>query len=385
MRYPDPNPNPAHMRPAEIGTYPFSVSHGKPELSRVLYFRTPQRSPDDDDEIQTGAVDDDEIQTGAVDDDEIQTGAVKIQAGPFEITSSLCYGDSESGGDSAGANTQIEIKPIVLSTKEVINLNQKKENNDDNTKASTIKKIKNFFQRLCCVFFKTPTPIEPDPPSIVVSSLGATPPNSIVVSSLGATPPNSIVVSSLGATPPNSIVESPRGVSPAPIESPRGEYPGVSPAPELYLKASSSYPTSSDSLSGFEKIEMFDYLVNAVDINFDKLIDDENKVNCYNELLKEVSNDKADDFKRIYREEGPKNYFKKLIVKNQKINEKQGSGNDKIKIKLFNLINEKLKFDEDTDDKRIDIANFFIKGLILKKNDIINKINKAVGDKSVGR
>ena len=349
MRYPDPNPNPAHMRPAEIGTYPFSVSHGKPELSRVLYFRTPQRSPDDDDEIQTGAVD----------DDEIQTGAVKIQAGPFEITSSLCYGDSESGGDSAGANTQIEIKPIVLSTKEVINLNQKKENNDDNTKASTIKKIKNFFQRLCCVFFKTPTPIEPDPPSIVVSSLGA--------------------------TPPNSIVESPRGVSPAPIESPRGEYPGVSPAPELYLKASSSYPTSSDSLSGFEKIEMFDYLVNAVDINFDKLIDDENKVNCYNELLKEVSNDKADDFKRIYREEGPKNYFKKLIVKNQKINEKQGSGNDKIKIKLFNLINEKLKFDEDTDDKRIDIANFFIKGLILKKNDIINKINKAVGDKSVGR
>jgi len=364
MRHPDPNP--AHTAPDEIEIDSSSIPHRKPKLSLDFNGRIPQSSPDDENVINTN------------DENKIETGAVN----QIKIKSSFCYDDLESGDDSAGTNPRISIDSKI-EPEEVINLNQKKEDNDYNTKTSTIKKIKNFFQRLCCVFFKTPAPIESLAPSIEVSSLGASPPNSIVESS-----------------PPNSIVESPRGVSPAPIESPReeypgaspaqiasspGEYPGLSPVPGLCLRASSPRNNSPDSLSVFEKIEMFDYLVNAVDINFDKLIDDENKVNCYNELLKEVSNEKADNFKKIYREDGPKNYFKKLIVIKQKINEKQGSGNDKIKIKLFNLINEKLKFDEDTDDKRIDIANFFIKGLILKKNDIINKINKAVGDKSVGR
>ena len=132
---------------------------------------------------------------------------------------------------------------------------------------------------------------------------------------------------------------------------------------------------------------MFNYLVNAAKINFDKLIDDENKVNCYEALLNEVNDEKADKFIEIYTKKGHWNSIKNSIVEKQKINEKQGSDNDKIKIKLFNLINEKLKFDEDdlTDDKRIDIANFFIKGLIFKKKDIINKINKVAGAESRGR
>ena len=76
---------------------------------------------------------------------------------------------------------------------------------------------------------------------------------------------------------------------------------------------------------------MFNYLVNAVDINFDKLIDDENKVNCYEVLLNEVNDEKADKFIKIYTKKGNWNSILNSIVESKKINEKQGSNDDKIK------------------------------------------------------
>ena len=140
------DPNPAHRAPPEIETYCSSISHSNPDplYDESYDFRTPKRTPSDENEINTSPV---------------ARNYQKI--------------NTESDDRSA------EEKLLTLK-KEAINLNQKKKNNDDNTKISRIKKIKNFFQRLCCVFIKTPTPIESPPPSPVISSLGVS-----LASSLG--------------------------------------------------------------------------------------------------------------------------------------------------------------------------------------------------------
>jgi len=244
---------------------------------------------------------------------------------------------------------------------EVFNPNRKKENNDDNTKISkikkTIKKIKNLFRNLWCQFFesssKTELPPRESTPSPIVSALGESPRSPIELTSRPSSP--SEIKLSSKPFPPTLTTSSP--------------------------EASPTYPklTTPRASTDNKKIEMFNYLVNATDINFDKIkIDDKNKINCFEILFDEINDDKVELFKRIYKKEGLVNSGVNSLISMQKIKEKKEDTG--MKIELFNLINEKLKFDEKDlkDDKRIDIVNFFIKGIILNKNKIQNKLVEKI-------
>jgi hypothetical protein len=291
-----------------------SAQPAKPSPPGEFDYKPPQRTPDDENDIET------------------------------VVTSSFYYDDPE--GDD-----EINFVPNELLKKEVINLNQKKENNDDNTKIfkikKVIKKIKNLFLNLWCQFFESPSKTELPPrestPSPIVSALGESPPSPIELSSK----------------------------------------PFPSTLTKLPPKASPNNPKLSTSRASTDnkKIEMFNYLVNVADINFDKIkIDDKNKINCFEIFFDEINDKRVEKFKQIYKKEGMINFALNGIVAGQKINEKEGFNNDAIKIELFNLINEKLKFDEKDlkDDKKIDIVNFFIKGIILNKNKIQNKLMEKI-------
>jgi hypothetical protein len=137
------------------------------------------------------------------------------------------------------------------------------------------------------------------------------------------------------------------------------------------------YPQFSDD----EKKEIFNYIDQAAQLGLKQKINEGDESKYFDHLMDKIDDKKAKKIKDAYE-----NFFMRATIQLLKINESNGLPIDQ-KIKLFDFLNEKkrFKFKVENDIKKIDTLDFIIKGIIFKKNEIIDSIHKIIEDNKIER
>jgi hypothetical protein len=132
------------------------------------------------------------------------------------------------------------------------------------------------------------------------------------------------------------------------------------------------YPQFSDD----EKKEIFNYIDQAAQLGLKQKINEGDESKYFDHLMDKIDDKKAKKIKNAYD-----NFFMRASIQLFKINKSNGLPIDQ-KIKLFDFLKEEkgFKFIVENDKEKIDKLDFIIKGIIFKKKEIIDSIDKIIAD-----